>query len=61
MAIRLLAILALSFILTGFAPRWLSTGQLSWTIWLTSAFIIIVGPRVLRGLIGKLWRVARAT
>ncbi len=61
MVIRLIAIMVLGFVLTGSAPRWLSTGQLSWTIWLTSAVLVIAGPRISRRLIGRLWRLVRAT
>jgi hypothetical protein len=45
---RLLVIGVTGFVLTGYAPRWLSTGSGAWTIWVAAAAIVIGGPWALR-------------
>lgn len=48
MLVRLILIAVVGFVLNGYVPRWLATGEAAWTVWAAAAVIVLAGPRLAR-------------
>ena len=56
MLMRLISIAVVGFMLNGYAPRWLATGDAAWMIWTVAAAIVLAGPRLVRNLFRRILR-----
>ena len=48
MIVRIVAVVAVAVILTGYVPRALAIGSQAWIVWLTAVLIVFGVPRLLR-------------